>query len=93
MSTYGWSISFTTTPTIQTLLTRKSLSLRSKSVCLVMFLTCLRGRSAPMIGAHRGARFPYWTGMHRGSWRCPVKFESSSHNTGALHLPQQIMKW
>lgn len=34
-----------------------------ESAALVMFLTCRRGRSAPVIGAHRGAHFLYRDGM------------------------------
>lgn len=57
-------------------------TLWKKSAVLVMFLTCRCGRSAPMIGPHYGAHFPYWGGMCGGCLRCSVRFESSSHNAG-----------
>lgn len=43
-------------PTIQTPLTGKRPFPVSEAVCLVMFLTCPHGSSAPMIVAHHGAR-------------------------------------
>lgn len=67
-------------------------TLWKKSAALVMFLTCRRGRSAPMIGAHHGAHFPYWDGMCGGCRCCPVRFESSSHNAGVPRWASQIMQ-
>lgn len=68
-------------------------TLWKKSAALVMFLTCPCGRSAPMIGAHHGAHFPYWDGMCGGRHRCPVRFESSSsHNAGVPHWASQIKR-
>lgn len=66
-------------------------ALWKKSAALVMFLTCPRGRSAPMIAAHYVTHFPYWNGMCGGRHCCPVQFESSSsHNAGVPHWASQI---
>lgn len=67
-------------------------TLWKKTAALVMFLTCPCGRSAPMIGSHHGAHFPYWDGMCGGRHRCPVRFESSSHNAGVPHWASQIKR-
>lgn len=92
LSAHDCCISFAATLTMETPLTRKKAH-AVKEVsrpCDVSHMSAWKvcSHDQPTFGAH----FLYWDGMCGGCRRCPVRFESSSHNAGVSRWASQIVK-